>query len=162
MSIEPTFTSQSLNLIKVIRGEAGTYKGYLVIRDVDEMSKPTSYGRKLTISGPFKSSMDVKREGDKLYERFLKGEITSQPYAAKIKLRGYRIIGKARFDADQEGWEPTLELKKLEEPNNGKIQIVMGRNTAFARNLFSTEERGARFALDAGKAMVIDRTGLEI
>lgn len=157
-----TENAASLKSIKIIRDGDGSYHGFLLIRQIDESSKPTPYSWKLTISGAFKSSVDVTREGDKLYERFLKGEITVQQYAEKVKLRGYRIIGRARFDADREGWEPTLELKKLEDPNKGKMQIVMGRKTAFARNLFPTEERAAKFALDVGKGMVIDKAGLEI
>jgi hypothetical protein len=55
-----------------------------------------------------------------------------------------------------------LELKRIKDPEKGKIQIVAGRSTAFGRNLCPTEERAAKFALDVGRGMVIDRSGLEI
>lgn len=154
--------SGSLKVVRIIRNENGMYGGYLVIRYLDESSKPTSYGCKITIPDSFRTSAEAIRESDKLFSRYIKDEISIQQYSEKIKLRGYRIIGKARFDADREGWEPVLELKKIEEPNRGQTQIIIGRNTAFARNLFATEERAAKFAIDAGKMMVIDRTGLDI
>jgi hypothetical protein len=81
----------------------------------------------------------------------------------KGKLRGYKIIGSARFDVDKHKWEPMLELKKIEEPNKGKTQVISGTSTAFGRNLFPMEETAAKFAFETGKRMILGLvSGLEI
>jgi len=59
-------------------------------------------------------------------------------------------------------WEPVLELKKMEEPNKGKRQTVVGPGTVMIRNLCRSEEMAAKFALDAGKTMILDQVGLKI
>jgi len=154
--------------VYVTHDKAGTYGGYLVIRHKDEPSKESSiesspYGSKLEIHGVFRSREEVVRVGKRLYSRYLKGEVSALPaYEEKEKLRGYRIIGKARFDADKLMWEPVLELKKMEEPNKGKRQTVVGPGTVMTRNLCRTEEMAAKFALDVGKTMILDQVGLEI
>ncbi|SEN30009.1 hypothetical protein SAMN05216404_103304 [Nitrosospira multiformis] len=80
-----------------------------------------------------------------------------------MKLRGYKIIGKARFDIARLKWEPSLEIRKIEEPNKGQTQIFTGSQTAFARNLFPMEDTAAKFALETGKRMVLGLVnGLEI
>lgn len=142
--------------IQVI-GEENGYGGYLVIRYIDETSKePSHYGKKLPIPGPFKSSSEVHKAGDRLYDRYLKGQVDAPPFhLEKGKLRGYKIIGSARFDVDKHKWEPMLELKKIEEPNKGKTQVISGTSTAFGRNLFPMEETAAKFALETGKRIIL-------
>ncbi len=163
-----TSISKYRHHVYVTHDKAGTYGGYLVIRHKDEPSKESSiesspYGSKLEIHGVFRSREEVVREGKKLYSRYLKGEVSALPaYEEKEKLRGYRIIGKARFDADNLMWEPVLELKKMEEPNKGKRQTVVGPGTVMIRNLCRSEEMAAKFALDAGKTMILDQVGLKI
>jgi hypothetical protein len=131
---------------------------------VDETSKEVSYyGHKLPIPGPLKSRAAVYEAGDKLYDRYLKGEISPPEHLEKAKLRGYEIIGSARFDVGKHEWEPTLELKKMEGLNKGQTQVISGTSTAFGRNLFPMEETAAKFALEAGKRMVLGLvSGLEI
>ncbi|SEN30053.1 hypothetical protein SAMN05216404_103305 [Nitrosospira multiformis] len=62
--------------IKVARNDDGSYQGYLIIRQFDEASKPTPYGLKIPIPGVFNSSVNLTKEGEKLYDRYIKGLIS--------------------------------------------------------------------------------------
>ncbi|MBL8447741.1 MAG: hypothetical protein JNJ44_10060 [Zoogloeaceae bacterium] len=127
------------------------------------MDGPSCYGWKLDIPGTFSSRQELSKAGDALYARFLKGEISPSIETRKEKFRGYRVVGSARFQALHFKWEPVLELRKVEEPNKGMTQLVSGRDTAFSRNLYSSSEGAAIFALEYGKRMVLGIVrGLEI
>jgi hypothetical protein len=164
MSAETPSRPQSLKSVQIIRDENGTYEGYLVIRHIDETSKEASYyGRKLPISGPLKSRAEVHEAGDRLYDRYMKGDISIPEHSEKGKLRGYKITGRARFDASKHEWEPILELKKIEAPNKGQAQVILGSDTVFGRNLFAMEETAAKFAVETGKRMILGLVnGLDI
>ena len=77
------------------------------------------------------------------------------PHVEKMTCRGYKIIGTARFDTTKLQWEPSLEIKKIKEPNKGKTQSVTGAERAFSHNLFPLEETAAKFAVDTGNRMVL-------
>ncbi len=142
--------------IKITRAPNGSYQGYLVIYRFDEVGKPIRYGLKIPIPGVFNSGITLSHEGEKLYARYRKGAISiAPPHVEKMKCRGYKIIGTARFNTAKLQWEPSLEIKKIEEPNKGETQSVTGAERAFAHNLFSLEETAAKFAVETGNRMVL-------
>lgn len=142
----------------------GKFSGYLIIRNQDQPQEVVPrYGFRIDIPGQYGSHHDLTKAGGELFSRFLRGAVSSPVVEEKEKLRGYRIVGTARFLIHELKWEPYLELKRLEDPNKGKRQTIGGQGTAFARNLFPAAEGAAKFALDHGKRMVIGIVGgLEI
>ena len=162
--INTTRRSDYLFTLHVISKQSNKYRGYLAIRQNDsQLESVPRYGWKLDIPDSYKSHEDLVTAGNVLFSRYLKYEVSVSVPVVKEKLRGYRIVGSARFQLFDLKWEPVLELKKLEEPNKGKKQTVMGPDTAFARNLFQSAESAATFACDFGKRMVIGLVrGLEI
>jgi hypothetical protein len=161
MSPDVSFSYQLI----VDRGGDGSYAGYLAIREsTNLLDGPPRYGIRFDIPGTFRSGEELNDVGARLFARFLKGEASPAAIPVeKEKVRGYRIVGSARFQVVDLKWEPVLELKKIEEPNRGKRQTVTGHGTVFPRNLFRSPELAARFAFDFGKGMVIGSlSGLEI
>jgi hypothetical protein len=140
------------------------FAGFLSIRRIDDpLEGPSRYGWKIEIPGKFQSRQELIATGNTFFGRFLKGEVSSPTATEKEKFRGYRITGSARFQAVDLKWEPVLEIKKVEEPNKGTKQIIVGPNTVFPRNLFPSPEGAAKFAFEFGKRMVLGIVqGLEI
>ena len=156
--------SQHLCHLEFTTDGPSEFAGFLSIRRIDNpLEGPPLYGWKLQIPGTFNSRKELIAAGNIFFGRFLKGEVSSPIATEKEKFRGYRIIGSARFQAVALKWEPILEIKKVEEPNKGKKQIISGHNTVFPRNLFPSSEGAAKFAFNFGKAMVLGSVqGLEI
>jgi len=152
--MEPT-TLHSFH-IESTKDDFGRHKGYVVIRRVDNaLEGPSQYGVRLDIPGTFSSGQALLESANQVFIRFTRGEMHAPVVEEKQKLNGYRITGSARFHIGHLKWEPILELKKTVEPNKGAKQLVMGHGTPFPRNLFSSPQNAARFAVDYGKSMVI-------
>lgn len=133
----------------------GRHSGYLVIRRVDNgLEGVSKYGARIDIPGSFPSKQPLLDTAYQLFNRFVRGELSAPVVEAKEKLNGYRITGSARFHIGALKWEPTLKLKKTVGPNKGAKQSVLGHETPFPLNLFTTPENAARFALDYGLNMV--------
>lgn len=154
----------SFQLISAI-GQDGLYVGYLAIREVPNgFENPSKYGIRLDIPGSFRMNDELVQAGRVHFDRFNRGEVglDSIP-VVKEKLRGYRITGTARFQLVDLKWEPVLEIKKMEEPNRGAKQIIMGPETVFPRNLYRDPELAAKFAVEFGRSMVTKSVnGLQI
>ena len=146
----------SFRLEAWVEGNGQRHLGYLAIRQTANPLEGLSlYGTRLDIPGSFQSHRDLSAAADKLYARFLRGDISPPIVEHKEKYQGYRITGKVRFKVGELKWEPVLELKKMQEPNKGLRQTVSGIDTPFPRNLFDTPENAALFAFDYGKRMVM-------
>lgn len=157
--------SESRHLCHLEVAKNGTdFTGFLSIRHLDDSLEESSrYGQKLEIPEKFQSRQELIDAGNILFTRFLKGEVSTPIAMIKERFRGYRVLGTARFQVVDLKWEPILELKKIEEPNKGKKQVIGGYNTAFTRNLFPSSEGAARFANEFGKRMILGIVqGLEI
>lgn len=158
-NIEPLTATQHLCSLQVTSERIGAYRGYLVIRRSEEsLEGLPRYGLKLEIPGTHKSRQDLSNAGTALFARYLKGEVSPLVHSEKVKFCGYRLVGSARFHAMDLKWEPLLELKKIEEPNKGRKQTIMGHDTAFARNLFPSADGAAKFAIEFGKRLVMDHS----
>lgn len=143
----------------------GLHEGFLAVRELpDGLESPSRYGFRIEVPGKFSSKEDLVTEAKRHFTRFSSGEVGHDAIPVeRLKLRGYRLLGTARFQIVDLKWEPVLYLKKIEEPNRGHKQTVMGPDTVFPRNLFRSPDLAARFAVDFGKAMVIGfLNGLEI
>lgn len=164
MILSKSFDYQYMCYLEFTKDGSSEFAGFLSIRKIEDPSEgPSRYGWKIDIPGKFHSRQELISAGNTFFSRFLNGEVSPSSSTEKEKFRGYRIVGSARFQAIDLKWEPVLEIKKVEEPNKGKRQTIIGSNTVFPRNLYSSPEGAAKFAFEFGKRMVLGIVqGLEI
>lgn len=136
------------------RNDKGRFEGFIQVA-----GGASRLGWKVEVSGEYVNSWDLQTEALHTFSRFKAGEVKALTNEQSRKFRGYRLTGRVRYVVAEDGWEPVLEMKKLEEPYRGRKVVYQGGETPFPRNAQRTPERATLFAIEYGERLVMGLVG---
>jgi hypothetical protein len=138
----------------------GSRRAYVTAHPRDNRGGPRSrFAVRLDLPGVYSSKADAEAAAFYIANRYFRRKFAALEHEVSTTVKGYVIIGRARFRIDCHEWEPILWIKSLRSVNRGATQGFEGNASPLYRRTFPTAETAAHFALSYGERVVMGLVG---